>query len=188
MVPVLLVLNGIIWYGVVKTHHSDKSKGPYPENPQFDHDLDRLWQASTRNNPIEFNIFKKASVVEACQEAGLTPDQELIQSYQEWLDNHYTKDTSLENYLWQEGIVNPQETIWCEGRPLEAGNAKDWEYFEEIKERAYLDNMYHGRNLDEDGLHYLYITWFMLKGCSYYGAQQLIAQGVKPWEFPDYAR
>jgi hypothetical protein len=111
-------------------------------------------------------------------------DEKLIKrDFETWLEQEQKRDFTLEDYLWQEGILNPEETIWCEGIPLTAYNPKDMETFDKIKDHALLEGIYHDKNLEEGGLDDLYKSWFMLKGCSDYGANLLVKSGVKPWEF-----
>lgn len=174
MLPILLALNGVIWYGVAKAYHYDRSTGPYPENPQFDSDLDKLWDAAT---PYTFKHRPPIRVLDKQEDTLIQKD------FEAWSEKERKRDPTLEDYLWQEGIINPEETVWCEGIPLDPANPRDIETFERIKDKALLSGIYHSKNLDEGGLEDLYKTWFMLKGCSDYGAEMLISSGVKPWNF-----
>jgi hypothetical protein len=193
LVPLLLLIDGIIWYGVIKAHKFDKSTGPYPENPTFDSDLDKLWSAVAPNVHREWVVCPSGGCETpkdnynpnmSCQGCKLDRDDKLIKrDFETWIKHEQRRDFTLEDYLWQEGILNPEETIWCEGIPLSAYDAKDMETFEKIKDKALLEGTYNSKNLDEGGLEDLYKTWFMLKGCSDYGADMLVKSGVEPWKF-----
>ncbi len=152
MVPILLIANALIWYKVYKSYKTDKEEGPYPENPSYDQDLDDLW------------------------------DGEIIIKFREWQEDKPPAQATIEDYLWEEGIINPDETVWCDGYPLDPTWRTDHIQFDRIRSRAYERGDYNGLPLNEGGQEEMYISWFMMKGCSRYGAEQLLAEGVKPWE------
>lgn len=169
----LVIANIFIWNKVWATYKHDRSTGPYPENPLFDLDLDRLWDAPTKPPKHFINEDKDQ-------------EKQLIRDFEQWLETQPRRDLDLEEYLWREGILNPEEAIWCEGVPLEAGNKQDYNTFLKIKDKALLEGMYNSKNLEDGGLEDLYISWFMLKGCGDYGAKKLIGMNIKPWEFTDF--
>lgn len=176
MIPLLLFIDGIIWYGVLRSYKTDISQGDYPENATVDNDLDAAWQTATATAPII-----TIPVINKLEEKD--NDKLIKRNFEAWLKSQTLRDYTLEDYLWKEGILNPEEIIWCEGVPLSACDPDDMKIFEEIKNKAFLEGMYHSKLLEEGGLEDLYKSWFMLKGCSDYGAEILLASGVKPWEF-----
>ena len=169
MLPLLLI-DAVIWYGVLKSYKRDRESGPYPENPLYDSDLQSIWESTS---PIQFNINKLEEKKE---------DILIKQNFEAWLAKEIKKDKDLEDYLWEEGYINPQEVIWCEGIPLVPGDRDDMLKFMQIKNEAYLKGVYNSKLLEDGGTHDLHKAWFMLKGCSDYGAEQFITQNVNPWE------
>lgn len=183
----VLLADCIIWYKVWAVHKFDKAQGPYSENPLFDHDLDELWKASTSWTMCPRGLCETPSSqynpMMTCKGCKENEDDIVIkQSFETWLKQESQKDKTLEDYLWEEGYLNPQEVIWSEGVPLTPGDPKDFKEFLKIKNKAYLEGTYNSKLLEEGGEEDLYKTWFMLKGCSDFGAEQLLLQGIKPWE------
>ena len=173
MVPVLLVIDSLIWYGLIKSYRYDRATGPYPENPQFDLDLDNLWEQGTK--PFQPIILPKLKRED--------DDKLLKKDFEAWVERERNRDKTLEDYLWEEGIVNPQEVVWCDGTPLVACDSEDLITFERILNKAYLEGVYNSKLLEDGGYHDLYKAWLMMKGCSDYGAEQLLEMGVMPWQF-----
>lgn len=101
--------------------------------------------------------------------------------YVDWI--RYYKDRTFEDYLWEEGIINPSDRpIPVDGYLLEVGNPKDLETFMKIKNKAYLEGQFHGKPLEDGGQEELEDIWYLLMGCSEYGAEQMREQGIRPWE------
>jgi len=180
VVPILLALNGVIWYGVTKAYKYDRANGPYPENPQFDLDLDKLWEEGLKSNfiPSSYPVINTVSQLEEEKD-----DRLIMQDFEAWQEQERNRDKDLEDYLWYEGILNPDEVIWCDGTPLEPYNEADYEKFLKIKDKAFLEGIYNSKPLAEGGEEDLYKAWFMLKGCSDYGAEKLLETGIMPWQF-----
>lgn len=156
MVPSLLALNAAVWGAYFLTGKPPKK-------------LEEI----IKESPVSPNNIEKDK----------EPEHLIKRDFVAWLEQEYKKDLTLTDILWQEGILNPDEVVWCNGYPLVPQDPGDMKKFEEIKELAYLDRIYEGKNLEEGGLDELKRDWFMLKGCSRYGADQLIAQGVDPENF-----
>lgn len=110
-------------------------------------------------------------------------DWEIKDTFERWLKKESLKDDSLEDQLWRLGIINPQETVWANGYPLVPGDPDSLIEFQDIKNKAFIEGMYNSKLLEEGGREDMDHDWLMLKGCSDYGATQLLLQGVKPWEF-----
>jgi ABC-type oligopeptide transport system substrate-binding subunit len=159
MVPVLLALDSLIWYYVWKNYKSDRSKGPYPENPQFDYDLDQLWLANWIEQPDlpQQDKFEDIAIKQAF-EAELDLEEEL------------------------EDISRPADIVWCNGTPLVPNYEADMRRFLRIKSQAYQDGEYNSKLMEDGGEDELYIAWFMLKGYPRYGAERLLHAGYKPWD------
>lgn len=116
-------------------------------------------------------------------------DDRLIQdSFELWMELERKKnlDPDVEELLWREGLINPEETIWCDGSPLQAGYEEDLIAFGKIKEKALLEGMYNSKNLKEGGLFELRRDELRMKGASFDGAQALLAYGANPETFPNY--
>lgn len=158
MVPPLLALNAVVWGAYYLT---GKSSQP----PKL--------EEITKKTPVSPDNIKQDP----------EPEHLIKHDFATWLEREYKKDPTLTDLLWKEGILNPDEVVWCNGYPLVPQDPEDMEKFEEIKELAYLDQIYEGKNFEEGGLDELKRDWFMMKGCSRYGAEQLILQGLNPWEF-----
>lgn len=174
MVIGLWLLNGIVWTAVAKLHANDKKKllyGPYPENPLFDIDMHNLYLAKMPDYPSNTTTLNEK-------------DEELLikRNFERWLELEATRE-DLEELYWREGIINPQEIIWVEGSPLIVGDPEDRQRFEDIKDKALLEGIFNSKPLEDGGLRDLYKAWFMMKGCSDFGAEKLIEEGIKPWEF-----
>ena len=206
----LAIIDALIWYGLYKLYKGDRAKGPYPENPLFDADLDALFYGPPFYEPasahsmwlecpaqlceVPLSQYRDDMVCKLCdncikpkleEKKILDKMEDLLikKNFEQWLKNESRRDRTLEDYLWQEGIINPQEVVWCNGAPLIPGDEKDFKKFMEIKNQAYLKGEYNSKPLDEGGTDDLHKAWFMLKGCSDYGAEKLVASGTKPWEF-----
>lgn len=207
MLPILLV-DAAIWYGLYRLYKKDRSNGPYPENPLFDPDLDALFygppfydgnsahsmwlECPSKMCEVPLSKYKENMSCKLCEncvkhkledEEDKQEDLLIKRDFELWMKKESKRDRTLEDYLWEQGIINPQEVIWCNGTPLVPGDQEDFKEFIKIKDRALLEGEYNSRPLKEGGEYDLHKAWFMLKGCSEYGAEKLIASDVKPWQF-----
>ena len=162
MVP-LLIANVLVW---TKIYRDWKRDGEI----SFDPDMDKLF-----DSPMTIKLGFLPPIPELS-------DTEVQRTYEEWIQDERRK-SELEDYLWKEGVMLPADHIFCNGSPLEPCNPEDVQRFMIIKNQAMLEGMYNSKNLDDGGEHDLYKAWLMMKGCSDYGAEQLLEIGVVPWEF-----
>lgn len=141
----------------------EKETGPFIQNPCFDLDLDKYDTGKWRTSK---------------------PQRQYNQNTAEILKERFDLGdrSSLIDFFWEVGILNPDETVWVEGTALEPYNKRDLQKFMILKNNATLKGVFNGKNLDEGGQEDLYVAWFRLKGCSREGAEFLLAEGVKPWE------
>ena len=189
MVPVLLIANAIIWGNIYKIRKQDLA-----EAELFDWDLYKLSKAEfpepispTIDDRDEDIILKQSfeeqirqQIVESCMNEEEV-EKVLPQNY--WDTYNKTKQV-----LEEQGLLTTTDIVWCEGYPLKPGDKKDLKRFYEIRGHARLTGFYNDKPLEDGGEYDLKKALFMLKGCSDYGAEQLVDMGVNPddfdWEVP----
>lgn len=169
MLPIIIIADLVIWYTVGKVHKKD------------------LQDFSEKEKETKVTTWPEGSA--PLQPSGIfsqdrDEDRLIMRDFEMWLERENQKDPTLEEYLWQEGLINPVETVWCNGTPLQPGYPEDMELFESIKERANLEGLYNSKLLEEGGSYELKRDELMLRGASLEGANQLLIQGVIPEEFP----
>lgn len=177
MVPLVLI-NLIIWGKIYKLNQQDKA-----EAELFDYDLYNLSKAQdprpineTVSDKDEDIAIKQSFEAMISKEVADSSDAEEIHILP---DNYYNTKNKLEEM----GIVGKNEVVWCEGLPLRPGVKKDLKEFFKLKRQAQLVGWYNSKPLDDGGAYDLDLALFKLKGCSEYGARQLIEMGVDPEEF-----
>ncbi len=154
-IPVLLVADALIWYFALR------------KSPQTSLGVVDSSTGGWRECPLD----------------QLKTEEKLIkQDFLTWIKRESQRDESLTDYLWNAGILNPEEYIIVEGMYLVPGDPEDMHAYMQARTRAQLKQEYNGVYFPE-GEELLDKHWFMLKGCSDYGAEQLMLQGVKPWDF-----
>lgn len=160
----LLILDAILWYWLYRANREDKSNGPYPENETFDWDMDRLGKLESLGsiNSSSYNDKLDDIAIKQYFESTLQPTEEPEET---------------------EPNIDPEKEIWCNGYKLRPLDPEDMKRFMEIKNRANLRGDYNSVPLDDGGEDLIYRDWFRMKGCSLEGAESLINQGYKPWEY-----
>jgi hypothetical protein len=161
LIPVLLVVDTIIWGTLYRIIQQDRAFRP-------------IKPAQTRENRPNR------------PEQELDPSDLLIKrDFESWLakQNRPSGEKTLSDYLWEEGIINPDEVVWANGTPLVPGDPDDMAKFEEIKDKAILEGLWEDIPMEDGGQRKMYIVWLRLKGTSIDGANRLLDEGVKPWEF-----
>lgn len=154
----LIIGNILVWSKARKLWKSD-----HEINETFDQDL---YDLSIANDPIVGNPRDE-----------YYEDLILKQEFSKLLDKKPI------NFLWEEGIINPEEYILVSGFYLEPLSPKDLELMQQIADESFLSGFFEDIPLEDGGRQRLYRKWFMLKGTSEDGAQRLMDQGIKPWEF-----
>lgn len=186
-VPSLLLANIIIWSKLYRDIKQGRATGPFPENPLFDYDLDKFWvECPAGGCETPATEFYPGMSCQGCSE---TVDEKLEeklikQDFLAWWEIERKKDPDLTDILWKEGILNPEEYVVVEGMFLIPGDPEDLQAYMRVRSQAQLRQQYNDINFPEGQVE-MDIAWFMLKGCSRYGAEQLMAHGVRPWEFEE---
>ncbi len=185
----LLLADLVIWGIFLKLHKKDCLHSTGSLNPLYDKDLDELSRACdiwgvcpSGGCEMPKHLFEKGGCHACTDPSEKDEDRLILQSFEEWAKKERIRD-KVEEYLWEEEILLPEDTIWCDGTPLEPGNPEDYKLFLQIKDNALLQGMYNSMNLNEGGEQRLHLDWFKMKGCSEYGANMLLNQGIKPWQF-----
>lgn len=184
MILQLITLNLYIWNWIRQDYKHERENGPFPENPQFDPDLDALAQCESYLIPK--NAWKPcpsglcespngipSPLCKLCRrEDDSVSELRTKLAFAEWVEQQ--KELALEEW---------DNTIVVNAIPLKQGNPKDMELFLTMKDTALKEGMFHSKNLEDGGLYDLYYIWFRLKGCSDYGAKILLDMNIKPWEY-----
>lgn len=174
MILPLLIIDILLYRWIVKDYRHQRENGPYPENCQYDQDMQDLWNLCPEKLcegpdpyiPVPCKVCRSEDPRES--------DSELKARlfFSNWLENEHKL-----------GLKNLEQIVIVNGIPLQPGNEDDMEVFLKAKDQAYAEGMFHSKNLNEGGREELYTLWLQLKGCSPFGAKTLLSMDIKPWEF-----
>lgn len=170
MIPILLVADIVIWYNIARLKKQDSLREKLTDKTQGS-----PGDVAPLQSPGIFSYPDKDE------------DRLIIQNFEMWLETQRERDLTLEEYLWSEGIINPELVVWADGTPLEPGFEKDLATFKDIKHKAQLEGIYNSKLLTEGGEYELKRDELLLKGVSLERVDQLLELGVDPESIKQYA-